>query len=350
MRGDREAGAPGESFGSPRLAIGVISVANAAHQERRCFQRATLAAFTRGKRSSHGWLRLAGGGAVTLRYVMSGRGDGETSALVADEHRVHGDVIVTEIPDSEYSCAPKIFFALRNLVSIPGAQFVAIGDDDTFVHPGRIATDLRWWASQPGDFLYASLSWCSGWSDRSLQHHGYGHASELPRLVAEWRAAAWHGDGGIGPFAVPMGALVTFSRDLAAAVATAPHTLALERRLRARWSNASYPRPRRRGKCLPFTDGAMGFALARLGRAVTVLDFTSTERFGWFVSVRGGGRTRTCPEPPTGRPARTAARPRPLPPRPTADAPRVCSPAAPALSGPNHGVRQPPCTMYVTAM
>ena len=165
----------------------------------RCFQRATLLSLASPPpaRSCHSgrsrsWLPLPTGGAILLRYVVSRppSTDSDLASEISAESATHGDLIHPPYPDAEWApephtdqctahtpctshrwrigvvsiggvqqpltlwssncyyvcngvcrrwaCAAKIFYALRAMSEdFPRSHFVAIADDDTFIHPVR---------------------------------------------------------------------------------------------------------------------------------------------------------------------------------------------------------------------
>ena len=185
--------------GGVGLAIGVLS--RASNTAARCFQRATIHALAAHvpRRSSEEapqrWLELQGGGALLLRYVVSlpsstveeldregpaappsrrpsrataehATGDGWAARWMLQlgdlgrEYAAHGDLLPTSLPDGEASCAEKVFWTLRELAlaSRGQAHFVAIADNDAFLHPTRLAADLLPFAapsSKRGDHHHA---------------------------------------------------------------------------------------------------------------------------------------------------------------------------------------------------
>ena len=222
-------------------------------------------------------------GSLLIRYLISQPSGPATSKAVLDaEQTAHGDLLLTgSFPDAPWACAVRVFWLLERLASQePLPDFVGTADDDIFLHPVRVVRDLSQWARSGNDrgLVYANMVFSAGWSDARMESYGYGTYEEhFPRLLATWKRAVRKGDGGLGPFPVPMGAFTLFDRGLALRIATAPSTRELIDRLTNHHA-ASYVHP---DKCMPFSDGAVGWALAQLREPVTWLNILTERMHYW---------------------------------------------------------------------
>lgn len=372
--------------GGVGLAIGVLS--RASNTAARCFQRATIHALVArvpprgGSTPPQGWLELQGGGALLLRYVVSlpsstveelerqgpvkgpkqpslppehATGDGWAARWMQElgdlgrEYAAHGDLLPTSLPDGEASCAEKVFWTLRELAiaSRGQAHYVAIADNDAFLHPTRLVADLLPFVapSEPGDdhlpdVMFGQMSLAAGWDDAHIRHYGFGNGEvSLLRLTEEWathgqatdqgasssnfsapraargRAAASDtigvssdgrsgaargardGQGGHGPFPFPLGFFAAVSRRLALDMGRVPAVASALRRLRDQFGERrlKYVRGggrhagKRAGKCDPATDASLGWAAAQVGRPITVVDVTSLDRVDLWRAARSPG-------------------------------------------------------------
>ena len=114
-----------------------------------------------------------------MRYIISRPTDPISLHLVAQEDRIHGDLLPILIPDGTRFCFAKIFFGLKRLLETAARpSFFFVCDDDAYVHPTRLAQDLSPLVQHDREVLYGQVAFAAGWSDRKSRHYGYGEFNE----------------------------------------------------------------------------------------------------------------------------------------------------------------------------
>ena len=250
------------------LSLLILSSPTERGQRLRCFQRTLLKAFAAPSSGTSGgqWLRLRGGGSLRFHYALSRPRKRASVEALERERALHGDLLVAaHIPDGHLTCAAKIFWGLGQILALrPRARFFGIADDDTFLHPPRIAQDLLELAQHRRELLYGQIGLAAGWSDARDYHHGWHFFSDAHGPLDSyegWQKQLARGNTGPGPFPLPYGFCMVVSAGAAARIVAAPHVEALQLRSLARARAERRRGPNRRAKCRPGGDGALGWAL-----------------------------------------------------------------------------------------
>ena len=215
-----------------RILLAALSVVG--HRDLRCYQRYTISALTvqRDSTTVGGYLRLDHNlGLICIQFLLS-MPNAEEREMLQQENETHGDLQYLPIPNSEQRCAEKIFYWLRLASHVHAADFIGVLDDDIFLHPTRLATDLRQFVGLSragGRILLGEPAFLRGW--RALHHvSDMGHFVHLPVLVARHLSSNGSSIGAgasvsstqYGPFPFVMGYLMILSPQLARDVGSSP--------------------------------------------------------------------------------------------------------------------------------
>ena len=268
---------------------------------RRCFQRTSIHALAHQTDEGHAaasWLPLRGNaGSLLLRYVVSRPSRRSTAlAKLLHEHRLHGDVLLSNYTERPATCFAKLVEALALFAFGPvlghAADYVAIGDDDAWFHVPRLVQDLAPLVAlheQRRGILYGWVNFNAGWQRDLSREFGWGvYNVDAYRLWRAWRWRVTHGKRRQahqydGPFPNAFGFGVVMSVDLASHIATSANVSQYVSALAAARARPSLPPGlRHRPKmCDPPTDSSLGWVLTHLDPIanVTVIDNTYGGRY-----------------------------------------------------------------------
>ena len=256
-----------------RTLLYVLSVDAPLHHRYRCMQRTILAALG----LQRGFLQVDMLRSIRLWYVF------DRAAPTSDDLRLEqrrGDVLRL---DAGATCLGKVIAAIQHAAT-RRFEAMVLSDDDAFIHPQRLALDIAEWGWNP-NLVYGILSWAAGWDERRMQHYGYGNTPDVVvgRLMQEWqlRRSVDAPATRQGPFAFPLGFCMGLGSAIVAAIVaqltTEPRLIRLQKFLGA---------SRATRKCMPATDGGLGYILVSLSPATPIayVDISSTARVHFWRS------------------------------------------------------------------
>ena len=296
-----------------RLALVILSRDSDVARNRRCFQRTAILSLAMpqtnpsSKNAYAGWLRVksgddAGGnsGSLLLRYVVSSPPSYNSkvtrNAALLQEQQYHGDIWTPQLLDVPSTCFSKVVYAYSRLSSeaVEGAipDFVAIGDDDAWLHPPRLFQDLMPLAAmqqqqqQPDrHIMYGYVNFNVGWIRKVSREYGFGQGG--PDAYRMWRQWYRRRDSSDGPFPNAFGFCMIVSTAIAlhvsrsTAVAAYLASLAASPRPPLPWGLRHKP-----NMCDPPTDASLGWVLTHLDPLpnITVIDHTYGARVSLEMS------------------------------------------------------------------